>query len=361
MKIDISRDLLLGPLTKQVTITERRSIMPILSNVLMNFGKGRISMYSTDLELSAISHVEYEGTAEKKVVIHGRKFLDILKEMEADVINFDVKDNTLTLRQKRSEFVLGLQDSDEFPEVKEITGAQEFSVDGSAFLEMLEKVQFAISSDETRYVLTGMYMAASKGVLSVVGTDGFRMALYSRGIDGLEDFKGVIIPKRSVLEVGRVVGEGDTIQVILGEKHVQFSTGSVVLISRLIEGGFPDYENVIPKTNSNIAKVEKTKLMKGLRKVSTIISKSEPVKVTLRENELVIEAESDVGKARENIEAEYQGEELTLNFNVRFVVDVVAHIDQKEIFVKAPSGYGAVLFEGDERDTYKNIIMPIRV
>jgi DNA polymerase-3 subunit beta len=101
--------------------------------------------------------------------------------------------------------------------------------------------------------------------------------------------------------------------------------------------------------------------MKGLRKVSTIISKSEPVRVMLRENEIGLEAESDIGKARENIEVEYQGEELTLNFNVRFVVDVLAHIDQKEIFVKAPSGYGAVLFEGDESDTYKNIIMPIRV
>jgi DNA polymerase-3 subunit beta len=361
MKTDIARDLLLAPLTKQVNITERRSIMPILSNVLINFGKGRISMFSTDLELSAISHVEYEGTTEKKVVIHGRKFMDILKEMDADVISFDIKDNSLTLRQKHSEFVLGLQDSDEFPEVKEITGAQEFSVDGSTFLEMIEKVQFAISSDETRYVLTGMYMTASNGVLSVVGTDGFRMALYSKGIEGLESFKGVIVPKRSVLEVGRVVGEGDTIRVVLGEKHVQFSTGSVVLISRLIEGGFPDYENVIPKTNSNIAKIEKAKLMKGLRKVSTIISKSEPVKVTLRENELVIEAESDVGKARESIEVEYQGDELTLNFNVRFVVDVIAHIDQKEIFIKAPAGYGAVLFEGDEKDTYKNIVMPIRV
>jgi len=130
-------------------------------------------MYSTDLELSAISHVEYEGAAEKKVVIHGRKFLDILKEMDADLISFDIKDNSLTLRQKHSEFVLGLQDPDEFPEVKEITVHKNSQSTGSTFLEMIEKVQFAISSDETRYVLTGMYMTASNGVLSVVGTDGF--------------------------------------------------------------------------------------------------------------------------------------------------------------------------------------------
>ncbi len=361
MKININRDLLLVPLAKQVSITERRSIMPILSNVLIDFTKNKISLYSTDLELSAISHVQYEGGGEKKIVVHGRKFLDILKEMDPDAIGFDVKENTLTLTQKQSEFVLGLQDPEEFPEVKEIAGNQEFNVDGSMFLEMLEKVQFAISSDETRYVLTGMYMMASDGILSVVGTDGFRMALCRKAIDGLQSFKGVIVPKRSILEIGRVVMEGEAVKVVMGEKHVQFATGSVVLISRLIEGGFPDYENVIPKGNSNAAKVEKARFLKGLRKVSTILSKSEPVKITLRQGEIGIEAESEVGRARENIEAAYQGDELSMNFNVRFVTDVVGHIEQKEMVVSAPSTYGAVLFEGENDDMYKNIVMPIRV
>jgi DNA polymerase III subunit beta len=361
MKIDINRDLLLTPLAKQVSITERRSIMPILSNVLIDFSRTRISLYSTDLELSAISHVQHEGTAEKKLVVHGRKFLDILKEMDPDIINFEIKDNTLTLTQKHSEFVLGLQDSEEFPEVKEIVGIQEFTVDGTMFLEMLEKVQFAISSDETRYVLTGMYMTASDGILSVVGTDGFRMALCRKAIEGLENFKGVIVPKRSISEIGRVVTEGEAVKIVMGEKHVQFATNSVALISRLIEGSFPDYENVIPKGNSNVAKVEKTKLLKGLRKVSTIISKSEPVKITLRQGEIGIEAESEVGRAKESVEATYQGEELSMNFNIRFVQDVVAHIEQKEIIVSAPSAYGAVLFEDESNEMYKNIVMPIRV
>lgn len=361
MKIDLNRDLLLTPLTKQVNITERRSIMPILSNVLIDFAKNRISFYSTDLELSAISHVEHETTADKKIVVHGRKFLDILKEMDPDVISFEIKDNTLTLTQKQSEFVLGLQDPEEFPEVREIAGMQEFTVDGSMFLEMLEKVQFAISSDETRYVLTGMYMMASEGILSVVGTDGFRMALCRKAIDGLQNFKGVIIPKRSISEIGRVVTEGETVRIVMAEKHVQFGTGAVVLISRLIEGGFPDYENVIPKGNSNIARVDKGKFLKGLRKVSTIISKSEPIKITLRQNQIGIEAEAEVGRAKESVEAIYEGDEVSMNFNIRFVTDVVGHIDQKDIIVSAPSTYGAVLFEGDENETYRNIVMPIRV
>lgn len=361
MKIDIARDTLIGPLTKQVSITEKRSIMPILANVLLEFTKGKIGIYSTDLELSAISHVEYEGSVEKKIVVHGRKFLDILKEMDAETLNVEVKDNTLTLRQRQSEFVLGLQEADEFPEVKEITGAQEFAIDAAALLEMLEKVQFAISSDETRYVLTGMYMVGVDETLSVVGTDGFRMALCKKRIDGLKDFRGVIIPKRTILELERAFADSDSVRVVLGEKHVQFSSGSTILVSRLIEGGFPDYDNVIPKGNTNIAKMDKTRLMRGLKKVSTIISKSEPIKVTLQDQAVLIETESEVGRAKEMAEAEYKGEELHMNFNIRFVIDVVAHIEEKEIVIKAPSGYGAVLFEGDGNDTYKNIVMPIRV
>jgi DNA polymerase III subunit beta len=361
MKIDIARETLITPLTKQVSITEKRSIMPILANVLLEFTKGKIGIYSTDLELSAISHVEYEGSVEKRIVVHGRKFLEILKEMDADALNMEVKENTLTLRQKQSEFVLGLQEADEFPEVKEITGAQEFTIDAPALLEMLEKVQFAISSDETRYVLTGMYMTGADEVLSVVGTDGFRMALCKKKVDGLHDFRGVIVPKRSILEIERAFGDSDAIKVILGEKHIQFSSGSTILVSRLIEGGFPDYDNVIPKGNTNVAKMDKTKLMRGLKKVSTIISKSEPIKVTLQNQAVVIETESEVGRAREVVEAEYTGEELHMNFNIRFVIDVVGHIEEKEILIKAPSTYGAVLFEGDGNEGYKNIVMPIRV
>ena len=361
MKLDMARDTLIGPLTKQVSITEKRSIMPILANVLLKFGKGKVGIYSTDLELSAISHVDYEGSVEKKIVVHGRKFLDILREMDAETINMEVKDNVLTLRQKQSEFVLGLQESDEFPEVKEITGAHEFSIDGSSLLEMLEKVQFAISSDETRYVLTGMYMIGADEIFSVVGTDGFRMALCKKKVDGLRDFKGVIVPKRTIMEIERALGDSDSVRVVLGDKHVQFSSGSTILVSRLIEGGFPDYDNVIPKGNANIARTDKMKLMRGLKKVSTIISKSEPIKVTLQDQAIIIETESEVGRARETVEADYKGEELKMNFNIRFVMDVVTHIEEKEILIKAPSSYGAVLFEGEGNESYKNIVMPIRV
>jgi DNA polymerase III subunit beta len=361
MNIIIDKNFLLTPLSKLVNITERRSIMPILSNILLNFSKEDLTVYSTDLEISAISKVDYPSPIETKVVVHGRKFMEILKEMDQGEISLDFSDSTLTIKQKQSEFVLSLHDPEEFPEVKEVSEAQEFSMAGSDFLEILEKVNFAVSSDETRYVLTGMYMAGTAGRVSVVGTDGFRMALYQKDVPGLNDFKGVIVPKRSVLEVGRVISEDEIVRFMIGEKHIQFSTPSITVISRLIEGNFPDYQNVIPKTNSNIAKVEKSRFMKGLRKVSTIISKSEPIKVTYADRAMEIETESEIGRAKEVIEVSYEGEILSMNFNIRFVMDVVGHIEGEWIFVKAPSTYGAVLFVGEDEENYKNIVMPIRV
>jgi len=361
MNIVIEKNLLLTPLMRLVNITERRSIMPILSNILINFSKGKIDVYSTDLELSAISHVEYAWDGERKIVVHGRRFVEILKEMDAEAISLEFQENTMMIRQRQTEFVLSLQDPEEFPEVKEIVGFDEFVLPGSVFLEMLDKVDFAISSDETRYVLTGMYVLGYEGGISVVGTDGFRMALYQKDVEGVKGFKGIIIPKRSVVEIGRMVNADDRVKVVVGEKQVQFSTGTVTVVSRLLEGSFPDYENVVPKNNSNILTIDKARFLKGLRKVSTIISKSEPIKVTFVEGAVEIETESDIGRAKELIDVDYTGERLTMNFNVRFLMDVANHVEGDNIVVKAPSTYGAVLFEGERGDQYKNIVMPIRV
>ncbi|MGA3173093.1 MAG: DNA polymerase III subunit beta [Syntrophorhabdales bacterium] len=361
MNIIIERSLLLTPLAKLVSITEHRSIMPILANILVDFSPEKVDIYSTDLELSAISHVAYKGDMEKRIVVHGRKFLEILREMDPDAIDLEIGDNTMTMRQKRAEFVLSLQDPEEFPEVREITGSEEFSLSGATFLEMLDKVSFAISSDETRYILTGMFIIGSEGRISVVGTDGFRMALYQQEVEGVKGFQGIIIPKRSITEIGKMVGDDDQVRFVVSEKHVQFSTPSVTVVSRLLEGTFPDYENVVPRNNTNVLVVDKTRFIKGLRKVSTIISKSEPIKVTFAENSMEIETESEIGRAKEVLEVDYQGEKLTMNFNVRFLMDVAGHIEADNIIVRAPSTYGAVLFEGEKNENYKNIVMPIRV
>jgi DNA polymerase III subunit beta len=360
MNIIIDKNLILTTLSKLVSITEKRSLMPILSNVLIDFGREKMMVYSTDLEVSAIGYVNYPCEGERKIVIHGRKFLDILKEMDNGEIDLKIEENTLTIKQKHTEIVLSLQDPEEFPEIKEIKTDEKFEIDGKSLIEMIDKVGFAISADETRFILTGMYMKGFKGKMVVVGTDGFRMAQYQKEIEGLNGFKGITVPKRSLSELERIITEGDAVSLSIDEKHVQFSTPTVTMVSRIIEGNFPDYENVVP-VNSNTVVIEKEAFFKGLKKVSTIIGRTEPVKVDFIEGKMEIEAVSDIGHAQEIIDVEYSGEAISMNFNVRFLLDVVSHTEGTKIIMKAPATYGAVLFEGEQGEIYRNIVMPIRV
>jgi DNA polymerase-3 subunit beta len=304
--------------------------------------------------------VNYPSESERKIVIHGRKFLDILKEMDNGDIDLKIEENSLTIRQKHTEIVLSLQDPEEFPEIKEIKVDEKFEIDGRSLIEMIDKVSFAISADETRFILTGMYMRGFKGKMIVVGTDGFRMAQYQKDIEGLNGFKGITVPKRSLSELERIITEGDMVSLGIDEKHIQFSTPTVTMVSRIIEGNFPDYENVVP-VNSNTVIIEKEAFFKGLKKVSTIIGRTEPVKVDFVEGKMEIEAVSDIGHAQEIIDVDYGGEAISMNFNVRFLLDVVSHTEGTKIIMKAPATYGAVLFEGEQGEIYRNIVMPIRV
>ncbi len=361
MNIILDKNIFLAPIAKLASITEKRSLMPILSNLLIEFGTENTKIYSTDLEISAIGYLDCKVDTERKIILHGRKLLEILREMDNGDINLEIKENMLIIKQKQSEFVLGLQDPEEFPEVKEISGHEEFIVKGNLLIEMINKVDFAVSVDETRYVLTGMYMRGMEGKMVVVGTDGYRMSLCQKEIEGLKAFNGIIIPKRSISEMERIIDEKDEVKIMIDDKHIQISTDMITLISRTIEGNFPDYDNVIPENNMNIISVDKEIFYKGIKKVSAIIGRSEPVKISFLKNKMEIEAESDVGRAKEVIDINYEGEETNMNFNVKFIMDVVSHIKGDKIIIKTPEAYGAVLFEGDEGTDHRNIIMPIRI
>jgi DNA polymerase-3 subunit beta len=360
MNISVEKNSILGPVSRLVNITEKRSLMPVLANVLIVANNNKTTIYATDLEISAAAYADLPVDGEMRILVHGRKFMEILREMDSGEIALEVNDNTFIIRQKQTEFVLGLQDPEEFPEVKEIKGKEEFNIDDKVLLEMIDKVSFAVSTDETRYVLTGVFLEGKEGKLRVVGTDGFRMALCRKDVENMKDFKGVIVPKRSLVEVQRMFENEGRIRIAIDEKHVQFSSEKVTFISRILEGSFPDYENVVP-ANKNVAVAEKEQLLKGLKKVSTIIGRTEPIKVAFSPGTMVIEAESDMGRAKEIIGIQYEGEEMTMNFNVRFIMDVVQHIGEEKVCIKAPSTYGAVLLDGEGNEWYKNIIMPIRV
>lgn len=361
MNIVIKKNLFFEPVSKLSPISERRSTMPILSNILISFEKDRTAMFANDLDINAIVYVDYTVDEERKILINGRRFFEILKEMGQDDIELDIQENILKIKQKKTEYVLGLQNPDDFPEPTEVNENNEVVIDGGTLLEIIDKVGFAISDDETRYNLMGIYLEGKDNIINAVGTDGFRMAVLSREVEGIQDFKGIIIPEKTFNDLDRMLKESDKVRLSIGDTNIRFSTDRLSLISKLIEGTFPNFRNIIPENNPNIAVIGREIFLKSLKKVSAIIDRSEPVNMSLYNNLMELNAESDIGSAKEVIEIDYKGLDMVMNFNIRFLFDMANHTDGEYIVMKSPDTHGAVLFVGRDDESYKNIIMPVRI
>ncbi|MCX7857314.1 MAG: DNA polymerase III subunit beta [Deltaproteobacteria bacterium] len=356
----IDRDKLLEPLSQVIGVTEKKSLMPYLSNVLIRFAQ-KSEMFATDLEISAISTIDYEKEGEPiSLVVGAKKLHDVLKELDKGEIVLEIQHSTINLKQENTEFVLTLYDPDEFPEPRKIEAEVSFSMAGNDLLETLSSVSFAIGTDESRYVLTGVYMKGTTG-LTMVATDGYRMALTRKYSVKCPDFPGVIVPAKTVRELQRIISGEDDVVIKMDRSGISFETDRVKLTSRIIEGQYPDYEAAIPKYNRFVLKVDRWAFYKGLKKVAAIMSKNEPVVIKAGEGFLEVRSESEIGRAKETIGAEYSGSPKEMNFNMRFLLDAISHCKGEYLTMRLPEDYGAIVIEDSATKEYINVIMPIKV
>ncbi|MCX7965719.1 MAG: DNA polymerase III subunit beta [Syntrophorhabdaceae bacterium] len=361
MYITVRKNILYEPVTKLAPISEKRSTMPILSNLFISFGKDKSFIYANDLDIMAVAYIDFYVDEDIRMLINGRRFYEILREMNDDDIEMELIENTLKIKQKRTEYLLSIQDPNDFPDLTDIEESHEVKLDGEILLELIDKVSFATSEDETRYLLTGMYLEGKDNKVTAVGTDGFRMALLTRETEGTFDFEGIIIPKKTLQELKRIIDEKDKVSLYIGENNIKFSTGRIMLISKLLEGKFPDFKNVLPEKNSNIGTIDKKLFQKGLKKISAIVDKYELVNLSMYNNIMELKAESDIGSAKELIEIEFEGKDISMNFNINYLMEMATHTDQDMIVIKAPDKPGATIFMGKDDDTYKNVIMPVKL
>ncbi|MBP8626248.1 MAG: DNA polymerase III subunit beta [Syntrophorhabdaceae bacterium] len=361
MNIVIKKDLFFEPVAKLSPISEKRSTMPILSNLLISFQTDKTTIYANDLDISAVAYIDFGAEEEKKILINGKRFFDILKEMGNDDIELDIHENNLKIKQKHTEYILGLQDPDDFPDLTTFDENKEIAIDGATLLEMIERVGFATSEDVTRHTLMGIFIEGRENVITAVGTDGFRMSILSRVMEGVYDFEGLIIPKKTINEVSRIINEKDKVRLSIGDNIIRFSTDRIALISKLIDGKFPDYRGIIPERNPYIAIIDRDIFLKSLRRISAITDKTAIVKLMLYNDVMELNAESDIGSVKEAIEIKYNGVDKEMNFSLRFLFDIVNHIEVEQIIMKLPEKSGAVLFMGRDDDTYKNITMPVKI
>jgi DNA polymerase III subunit beta len=375
MELKIATSELSKALGRSQGIVEKKSTMPILSHVLLEAKKDQLIVSATDLDL-AVSSEHSEGCEvlkEGALAVSARHLYDIVRAMpEQQVTLKKGHNNYLELRSGPSEFrIVGLP-AEDFPAMPRFEKVPFGDIDAKALLDMVERTFFAVSTDETRYNLNGVYFEPSAEVLRLVATDGHRLSLVERKAGaafGLK--KGVILPKKGLQELRKLLAEAAEASVE-GETKLGFVENSaivrrpgVTLSMRLIEGLFPDYRQVIPKPGDRAVKLGRDRFQETLRRVSLLSTdKAHAVKLELSKGILKVTSQNpDLGEAKEEVPVDYEGEPLKIGFNARYILDVLAVVQSKDVsFELADDLSPGVLRGADEADQgFTAVVMPMRI
>jgi DNA polymerase-3 subunit beta len=342
MKITIERAALLRSLGHVQSVVERRNTIPILSNVLLKAENGELALTATDMDLEIVETVPAEVTQAGSTTAPAHTLYDIVRKLpDGSQVELDSSGDNglLTLRSGRSNFKLGCLPTEDFPQMSGGDLAHRFSLSASDLRMLVDRTRFAISTEETRYYLNGIYLHATRSragetevpVLRAVATDGHRLARVEIPLpEGAGSIPGVIVPRKTVMEIRKLIDEAaDRIEVGLSETKVRFGFDAVTVTSKLIDGTFPDYERVIPTGNDKVLEVDSKIFASAVDRVATISTeKSRAVKLSIDRGNLVLSATSpEAGSATEELEVSYDSSPLEIGFNSRYLLDITQQIE----------------------------------
>lgn len=370
MEFEIEKKTFLKPLGILQTVVERRSSIPALGNILIESEDNQIRLITTDLETTLISHVSCSIKKEGKICVSARKLFEIIKELPETQISINGLDNYWAkIACENALFNLSGLNPTEFPTLPSYSEDEVIAVESLNLGEMIEKVIFAASTEESRYNLNGIFFQAislgDKSLTRMVATDGHRLALIERESPQFTRVeKGVIIPKRGLSEVRKLVAENPgEVKISVTENSFLLKVSSFLVIIRLIDGEFPDYQQVIPTQNDKIIKLSKEGFSSCLRRISAISTdRVEGVKFSIKKGAIELYCSNQaMGDAKEVFPAIYDGNEFNIGFNARYILDALNAIEEDEFLIKLKDeGNGAVIKPAiQENPLY--VIMPMRI
>ncbi len=372
MKFTIEKTVLVTGLQRIQAIVQARTTMPILSNVRLETVQGGVQLFATDLEIGLRDLLPAEIETDGTITVSAKKLFEISRELKQDAIRIAAQDGEgILIRSGQSNFRLRGLPAEEFPSFPEIEETGRTAVPAAMLLEMLRKTAYAVSTDLTRMSLNGVliHLPEEKGeTIEMVATDGHRLSLISRTLPapptGGKDRK-VIVPRKAVAELKKYLEEADRgdVEIVLSQNHVAFREKHYTLLSRLIDGKFPNYTDIIPKHNPNVLSVEREVLQGAVRRVSILSDeKTHAIKLSLRKGEIQISSNHpEIGEAQEALAAEYAGEELEVGFNVRYLQDVAAAVHGKQIRILFMDSLSPSRIEDPLDEGFLAIIMPMRL
>ncbi|MFB9150118.1 DNA polymerase III subunit beta [Roseovarius ramblicola] len=372
MKFSIERGTLLKAVAQAQSVVERRNTIPILANVLIEAEGERVQFRATDLDIEivdmATAQVERAGaTTVSAVMLH--EIVRKLPDGALVTLSEDATSGRLTVQAGRSNFNLATLPKEDFPVMASAEYASNFSVPAATLRRLFDKSKFAISTEETRYYLNGVYMHVSEAdggqVLRCVATDGHRLARIDADLpQGAGDMPGVIVPRKTVGELRKLLDDDDMkIAVSVSETKVRFATPDITLTSKVIDGTFPDYTRVIPQGNTKRLEVDAAEFAQAVDRVATVSSeRSRAVKLALDEDRLVLSVNApDSGAAEEELAVAYGDERLEIGFNAKYLLEIASQVDRENaVFLFNSSGDPTLMREGNDT-TAVYVVMPMRV
>ncbi len=366
MKFSIQREVFLQPLTQVVGVVERRQTLPVLANFLLVARNGELSVTGTDMEVELVSTVAADISQDGEITVPARKLLDIVKALpDGSTIGFSVSEEKATLIAGKSRYTLSTLPAAEFPATDQVETVDEVSLPEKSLKTLIDKTAFAMANQDVRYYLNGMLFDFSDGTLRVVATDGHRLAVCDHDGDvALKGDRQIIVPRKGVLELGRMMGDSDDEVVLaLGRSHVRLVKAGTRFTSKLIDGRFPDYGAVIPVGADKQVLADRDLLTHALQRAAILSNeKYKGVRLEANGNMLKIIAHNPQHEeAVEEIEVELNFESLAVGFNVTYLLDALMALETDMVSMELKDPNSSCLVSAPDSDLNRHVVMPLKL
>ena len=362
MKFKVEKDVLLGGIQIVQNVIIAKATLPILSNILIEAQQGNVRLTATDLDIGISCVIPVDTQEPGAITLPAKRFSDIIKELPVDSVSITTKkNNQVNIETDLCQFkIMGLA-REEFPKLPEFKDKEVIKLDQVLLKQMLGLTSFAVSIDESRYILNGILFKINKNNLALVATDGKRLAIIEKKLNYTSEKDiNIIIPIKTIHELSRNLKTDGELSLILGSNQALFDLGNVVVISRLIEGEFPDYKQVIPPVSENRMRIDREQFLLAVKRAALLSTPDyQAVKLEVFKNKLVVSKSTpDVGESREELAVAYQGKELAIGFNPAYLIDVLKNLSEETVDLELSDTEkpGVIRING-----YVYIVLPMRL
>jgi DNA polymerase-3 subunit beta len=366
MRFNLSREAFLKPLQQVVNVVERRQTLPVLSNLLVQVENGQLSVKGTDLEVELTARTSVEGGEDGEVTIPARKLFDIVRALpDGSTISLNYSGDKATIQAGKSRYTLATLPAKDFPENDQLAIIERIKVPEAALKELIERTAFAMAQQDVRYYLNGLLFDLKGKTLRCVSTDGHRLALCETELsEAVENRKQIIMPRKGVLELQRLLEDGDgEIELEVGNNHLRVSRSDVTFSTKLIEGKFPDYEAVIPIGADKEISINRDVFRNALQRAAILSNeKFKGVKLDINLNVLNIMAHNpEQEEAQEEIEIKSAIEGISIGFNVNYLLEALSALREETIIIMLRDGNSSALVREESHERSRHVVMPLRL